>query len=290
MFNEMLEIFILYFGLIVLLIASYFDFKSREIPDYLSYSFIFLMSIFRLLQAWILKDNQILITSITWFGIFFVIGYLLYRFRMWGGGDAKLLMGCGLYFSSLPNLFGVVYFPNLPLTFLSNLLIGGSIYTILYSFFVIDKKKLFSELKRGLVHKMFRMIITLSIILIILFVLVNNNLVQALSLTLGIIMPISYILLLYAKIVEKEIMIKIIPLSKITEGDWLAEDIVVKGKYICGTKEPEITKKYIEKLKKLGVKKVQVKYGFPFVPSFFIGTVLSFTVGNLLIVIMQGYI
>ena len=77
-------------------------------------------------------------------------------------------------------------------------------------------------------------------------------------------------------------MYKYISVDKLTEGDWVAEDIIVKGKLICSKKDLELTKEQISKLRKLKIKNVFVKEGIPFVPSFLIGLLITLIWGNLL--------
>ena len=70
-------------------------------------------------------------------------------------------------------------------------------------------------------------------------------------------------------------MKKYYPIPKLTEGDWIAEDVKVNGKIICSPKDLGISKEQIKKLKHHNIKKVLVKEGIPFVPSFLIAFVVT---------------
>ena len=74
-------------------------------------------------------------------------------------------------------------------------------------------------------------------------------------------------------------MVKLISPEKLTEGDWIVEDIYYKNKRITGPKDLGISKKNIEKLIKLKqqgkINKIKVKYGIPFVPSFLIALIYT---------------
>jgi hypothetical protein len=76
-----------------------------------------------------------------------------------------------------------------------------------------------------------------------------------------------------------------IPVEKLTEGDWIVKDVIVGGKRICGPKDLGISKPQIEvllKLKQKGkIRKILVKEGMPFVPVFLISFVISLIWGNI---------
>jgi len=82
-------------------------------------------------------------------------------------------------------------------------------------------------------------------------------------------------------------MIKLVNPKELTEGDWIAKDILVKGKYIAGPKDLGIEKKQIKELirlyQKRKIKKVLMKIGIPFVPSFFIAYIITLAYGNLVL-------
>ncbi|MEK6962778.1 MAG: hypothetical protein AABX70_00005, partial [Nanoarchaeota archaeon] len=86
---------------------------------------------------------------------------------------------------------------------------------------------------------------------------------------------IGYYLVLAMKVLEKTCLIKELPVSKLTEGDWIFKDVRVQGKRICGPKDLGISFKQIAQLKKWRVKQVWVKEGIPFVPSFFFAYILT---------------
>ena len=79
-------------------------------------------------------------------------------------------------------------------------------------------------------------------------------------------------------------MLKYVLPKQLTEGDWIAKDVKVDGKYITGPKDLGIEKKQIRRLvsfyKKNKVKKILIKEGIPFVPNFFIAYVVTLIFGN----------
>jgi len=75
------------------------------------------------------------------------------------------------------------------------------------------------------------------------------------------------------RIIEKIALIKKIKTEELTEGDWVINSLNKKNNKKMKINKTGITKEEIEKLKKLGIKKVIIKQGIPFVPSFLIGYV-----------------
>ncbi len=110
----------------------------------------------------------------------------------------------------------------------------------------------------------------------------------ALSIMVVAVYSMTYLIPL-VKAVEEIAMIRLVEPEKLTEGDWIVNEIKIGGKYITGPKDLGIEKKKIReliRLKKLGkIKKVKVKYGIPFVPSFLMG--LSYTMWTDSIILLQ---
>jgi hypothetical protein len=98
-------------------------------------------------------------------------------------------------------------------------------------------------------------------------------------LALLIILPATFYLWIYIKVIEKVAMLKYVTPSELTEGDWIAKEVKVNGKLICGPRDLGIEKEQIAKLKQFyrkgKVKKVLVKYGIPFVPSFLLALIAT---------------
>lgn len=132
-----LDVVLSVIALIVLFIASFCDWKTREVPDWLNYGLIFaalgIRSIFSIKLGW-----NILLSGALGFLVFFLIAMLFYRLRQWGGGDSKLLMGMGAVIGiSLP-------FDSSSLSllwFFFSLLFLGSIYGLCWMFYVAIKEK-----------------------------------------------------------------------------------------------------------------------------------------------------
>ena len=78
-------------------------------------------------------------------------------------------------------------------------------------------------------------------------------------------------------------MTKRISLDKLTEGDWVIKDIYYKGKLIYNKNNPGVTNLDIKLFEKIKLKKVWIKEGIPFIPSFLVALIISLIFGNLLL-------
>src|SRR3989344_6535920 len=133
----MLEIILPVITIAALLIASYSDLRTREVPDLVSYGLIFAALSLRLIYSLIERDWNYLFSGIFGLGAFFTLAFVLYKAHQWGGGDSKLLMGVGAVIGiTLP--FDRSSW-NLLLFFLS-LLFLGAIYGIFWMVYIAITK------------------------------------------------------------------------------------------------------------------------------------------------------
>ena len=128
------------------------------------------------------------------------------------------------------------------------------------------------------------------IILILLAFIVDDKFVRLMLFYLAAISLITFYIWIAIKAVENACMLKYVKPQQLTEGDWIAKDIKIDGKYITGPKDLGIEKKKINKLialyNKRKVKKILIKEGIPFVPSFFVAYVITLIYGNLVFLIV----
>jgi len=273
-------------SLIVLLVGSVTDLKTREVPDWVNYGLISAGIGLNLLFSAIYQTPSFIINSILGLIIFFGIAYLMFYTGQWGGGDSKMIMGLGAmiginiaYFSS-EFLFG----------FLINVLFAGAIYGLLWSFYLAykNRQKFRKEFKKVLSQKKSEkikwVILALAVLSIISFLIIKINYIKILILSFAFLILTTFYLWAFVRAIEKSSMYKLIEPSKLTEGDWIVKDIYYNREYITGPKDLGIEKKQIRKLtelyskKKLG--KILIKEGIPFVPSFLIAFIITFLFGN----------
>jgi len=271
----LIELFLIIITIIFLILASISDLKTREVPDYLSHSLIAIAAIFIILKAITSNNYNIILNSAIIFIIFLIISLVMYYTKQWGGGDSKILMALGIVFYTYPESLLNYFSPNLtipfPLILIINILIFGSIYGIIYSIIILNKSK---KKFRPKINKLFLIPPIILIILSFLF----QDIIKILILLLALLALIYPYLISYVRFIEKNCMLKLIPINKLTEGDWIAQDI----KNIYNQKSIGVTKKQIELIKKLKIKTILVKYGIPFIPSFLIAVIISLIFGNII--------
>jgi Flp pilus assembly protein protease CpaA len=251
------------FTFIVLAIASIADLKTREVQDYLSYGLIFSAIGIRLIYG--VFDWHVIVSGLFGVGVMYLLALLFYYTGQWGGGDSKLLIGMGAVIGiSYPfNLssFAVLYYMLLVLAIGA---IYGVIYLIVISIlnwgkFVAMFKKEFKDNIRIVKLVLFFSLAFLIAGLFFKFLMVL------------VIFPIGfYLLYLFVISVENSCFIVDTKISRVTEGDWLYEDVRLKGRRLMSKRTME--REDLLKLKKLAkihnFDKVKIRIGIPFVPSF----------------------
>ena len=276
-----MDIFILIIALIVLVIASIFDLKTREVPDLLNYGLIVFAFLLRVFLSLLEHSFSPLINGFVGFIIFLALALLLFYTGQMGGGDSKLLMGIGL-------LVGIPLAPKIPFlaNFLINSLFAGAIYAFIWSFVlgVKNHKKVHKKIKEYRREKT-NLIIKTAIFAMVFFSILmffqKNVLLTFMVVSVTAIAIIMFYLIIFLKAVQETCFIKRMKPEKITLGDWVYEDIKYKGKLIISKKNLGVDEKQLRLLKKRG-KSVLVKYGIPFVPSFLLGFVITVLGFNLL--------
>ena len=271
---------------IALLIGSITDLKTREVPDWINYGLIISGLGLNLLFSAVHSDPSFIINSIIGLAIFFGIAYIMFYAGQWGGGDSKMIMGLGA-------MIGIdVSFqePQFLLGFFVNTLFIGAIYGLFWSIYLAAKnrKKFFMEFRKTLLEKNIarfkKFMIAILALLSVAFFLINEPYIKILILSLAFLALTTFYMWIFVKAIEKSAMYRLVHPNKLTEGDWIVNDVYVKGRYITGPKDLGIGKSQIRKLvefyKKGKVKKILIKEGIPFVPSFLIAFAVTLIFGN----------
>ena len=273
-------------AIIALIIASITDIKTREVPDWLNYSLIILGVSIHGIYSLIFNNPTYIFSSLMGLSSFFIIAWVMFKTGQWGGGDSKMLMAIGA-------LVGLTLsVNNFLLGFFINALLVGAIYGVIWGFVLIIKNKKRFEKKLKIILKkrkikLAKKIVNITILIPFLFLLINYSIpVLILSIVLSSIIYIFFITIIFSKAIEESFMYKFIPPSKLTEGDWIANNINVKGKLICGPKDLGINTQQIKKLIQLKVKEVKIKEGIPFIPPFLISFILTLFVGNIFLLVV----
>lgn len=249
-------------------IGVFTDLKTREVPDYVNYFYITSAAIIRVIWAIEQKNAKTLILDICVFGAATVFGILMYKFKYWGGGDTKMLMGAAIALGWLPK-------ERLPFFafFIINFFVLGALWGILGSaFLAIKHKDQFGKKLREQKQNLTKYLTASTVMLATSYFFLNKGLFTFLLAFL----PGMSFLAVFLKAVENSCFYKEISPKKLTEGDWVCQKITKGEKIIYDPKKHVcVSKKQIEQIKKLGLGTVKIKEGIPFVPSFLFALVAT---------------
>jgi len=279
-------------SIIWLIIASINDLKTREVPDWLSYSLIALGASFIIIDSLIKKDVYLFLMSLVGFAVFFIIANVMYYTRQWGGGDAKLLMGLGIIYATYPKELISIFNPNLTvLPFLAviliNIVLVGVIYGLIWSvsLAVKNKDKFYKSFKNIMEkHKKIRYIVVIATLILLSSSFFITYDIRILIIIFAALLFFLFYLSMFIKAVESACMFKKISVDNLTEGDWVVNKIVVDGKLLYSPKGTGIEKEDIINLKKFknSIGDIIIKEGIPFVPTFLMGIIVSLLFGNII--------
>jgi len=257
---------------VVLLVCSLIDLKTREVPDWVSHLLIFFGISVGITSSVISMTWQPFISMVGGLVAGLIIALFMFYAGQWGGGDSKLIIGVGTIVGFWVGNYAL-------LTFIANLFLIGAVYGLVWSAgLAIKHRKEFwpAFLKFIRQPKMVTLRVFVLLIILLTFVFTLFFWESRLKLVLlGVIAAVYvfFYLLIFVKVLEKSVMTRRIDIKKLTEGDWIAEEVVVGKKKICGPKDLGVTLEQLKLLQKLRrqnkIKTVLMKSGIPFVPSFF---------------------
>jgi Flp pilus assembly protein protease CpaA len=264
-----IDYLIFIFVLLVLLLASIKDFKNREVPDSISYILIFgglLLSLAYSISYNTISNLVYIPLSVL---LLFGFSYFMYVLGQWGGGDVKLMLGLSFVFSSI-NLFSDKSFVALFI----NILLFGGVYGLLSTIFLGLVK--IKELKRYFQRYDLPFFIASAAAVIISVFIVPFPINIFIAVGVFMIFSIRFVFL-----VANNLMYIQESVSKLTEGDWLAESPKdADGKKVVPERNTGLTKADILKLKEKDIKSVTIKIGLPFVPGIFFAVLITILLGN----------
>ncbi|MAG15865.1 hypothetical protein CMO88_02285 [Candidatus Woesearchaeota archaeon] len=283
---------IIVIALAVLAAGSYTDIKKREVPDWLNYGLMVFGLGTNLLLSIVFWTWTYIAYSITGMLAFFAIAYVMFYTGQWGGGDSKMLIGLGAVFGLPLSLTSPYLNSNsFLISFWFNLLLAGVIYAFLWSIIIAvrNRKKFVKEAKIRLNKnvKTRRTLLLIATMIFLASLVVDDYLTKLLLATFASLSILMIYMSVFSKSVEKVGMLKLVKPEVLTEGDWIAKNISSGKKIIAGPKDLGISKKQIKQLNKLysqkKIKKVLIKVGIPFVPSFLVAFIVTIFYGNILL-------
>jgi Flp pilus assembly protein protease CpaA len=280
----------LFIGLAALLVASWCDIRTREVPDWISFS----LMTFAVGNATIISlytNNYLfIINSVIGLAIGVGIGFFMFYTGQWGGGDSKLIMGL-LALIGLNIKESLLSNSNLMVVFIINILLVGAFYGIIYS--LVKAILNFKECKKAAQEKLKAKPLLITRIIIIIMVLgslaylvLSPSFDSAMIFGMCAFAFVLFYLWVVISCVEKTCMIKEVDVGSLTEGDWIVNPIMKNKKIILKPTKTGITREEIALLKKNSIRKATIKIGIPFVPSFLLAYIITFLVGNWLVLVL----
>lgn len=284
----MFELFSLITAFIGSSLAAAWDLKTTEIPDEIPYIMVMVALFLFGVQSFITWSYwPILLSVVTGLGLL-GFGFMMYYLGQWGGGDAKILSAIGFLLPELKEFVPTLLFP-FPVSYLFNVFLIGAAYLLIYAFALalIKRKVIFKFVKD--IKASSKVIVFGSIVLFVLFFLLNWFLVNYFQLGFSLsfiltnsILPLIatmglFILWKFAKTVENVGFKKRISISKLRIGDVLVTNRLWEG----------ITKKELKKIKRSKRKFVWIKSGVRFAPSFVFALIFTLYFGDGLLLFMR---
>jgi len=260
----MLIIFLAVLALVWIIFAVVSDLRTKEIPNWLSFSLIIFALGIRLFYS-IFNDMNFsfFIQGVFGLAVFFVLANLLYYVKFFAGGDAKLMIALG---PILPFSTGFLSNTNLFSTFFFIFLMTGAAYGLIMVFRLSIKR--FSKIKREFSKQIKLNKKKIIISLIFGIILMLSGYWYSSLFIFGIWIFLMPYLLIYAKSVDECCMVERIQTSKLTEGDWLYGDIK-SGRDVVKAKWEGLSMKEIKLLRKRH-RFVTIRTGIQFSPVFLI--------------------
>jgi len=264
----MLEvIFLSILALIWLSVATIQDLKKRMVYNWISFSLIVFALGFRFFYSLFNNNFSFFYEGLIGLGIFFILGNLLYYGKMFAGGDAKLMIALG---AILPFSQDLLVNIKLFVLFFIIFLFSGGIYGFFWSIFLpfTNIKKFKKEFKKQFSKnkKIIFLLITFSVILL------AFGFFENIFFYLGLLFFIFPYLYIHAKTVDEFCLVKDIKTKNLEEGDWLYKDIKIGNKIIKASWHG-LNKEEIKTIRG-SLKKIKIREGIPFVPSFLISFVV----------------
>ena len=266
---------------IALVIGTYTDFKTREVPDWLNYGLIFVGFGLRIIFTVVYQDWSYIVHGLLGFGAFLILALVMFYAGQWGGGDSKMVMGLGMLLGLELSIGAFL------IGFLINIFIFGALFGLVFSIYlaIIHFRQFAKEFNRRFAEKTKeKWFVWISTLVLLIASLLVPSVVKASVIVLAGMILLSFYMFIYLKSVEQAAMIRWVSPAKLTEGDWVVQNIIIGGKRICGPKDLGLEMKQIKKLialkKKGKIKKILIKYGIPFVPSFLISFLVTYFCGN----------
>jgi hypothetical protein len=261
------NLFLIILAIVWIVGAILQDLRRREVDNIWNFSLIGFALAYRFSVMAYNGDYWFFINGLIGLLIFFILGNVFYYSRLFAGGDAKLLISLG---TILPLSYNWILNFEIFGIFILGFLITGSLYVLIWAIFLMFFN--LGKFKKEFIKqwKTYEKIFLIFFLIVILFIFVIFILGQEFLIILGLVVLLFPILFVFAKSIEESCMVKAISPYDLTEGEWLYKDIRVGTQKISANWEG-VSKEELRQIKKNYKRKVLIKQGIPFTPSFLFG-------------------
>lgn len=258
-------IFLFSLAFLFTLFASIQDLKSREVANWLNFSLIAFALAFRAFFAIQNHELNFFLLGLCGLAIFVALAYAFYYGKIFAGGDAKLLMAFGIIlpYKSYSDLI------QTSVLFIFLLLLVGAVYSLLYSLIIVTKNKSKFKSEFSKVFSKNKSLVLLTTVLSIILFLLSFLSFLLIPFALLLLTPLLFA---YTKSLEK-CMLVLTHYSKLTEGDWIENDIKLSRNLTVKKTVHGLSSKDLIHLRKYK-KSIIVKQGIPFVPAFLFALII----------------
>lgn len=294
-----MEIILLSLALFISAFGTYTDFRWREVPDWANFAGIILGMGLSVLAAVLHWDIGPIFYSTGGLIFGWFLGTIMFYTGQWGGGDSKMLMALGslLGFSpKIDNLFVNYWLNEFFIGFLLWVCLIGGIYGLIWcGVLAMQSRKSFKHSffllwRESWVRQAKYLTLLAAGIGFVFFFVFEDVVFKMLFAVSTAAVVFLFCALVLTKVVELSCMIRRVSPKTVTAGDWIAQDVIFKGKRICGPKDLGISKTQLAELQLLcrqkKVKSVLLKVGIPFVPCFFLALTAMLLWGNPLLFLL----
>lgn len=269
------NLFLIVLGLIWIIGAIVQDLRRREVDNLWNFSLIGFALFYRLAVSVFSGNYWFFFNGVLGFLIFLFLGNLFYYSRLFAGGDTKLIIALG---SILPLSYSWIINLKIFFLFIVLFLISGSIYVLIWAFVLVFRNWEKFEKEFILSFKKYRKMFFISFILVLIWFVLVFFISEFRFVLLGLVILLFPILFVFSKAVEESCMVRVMSPKELSEGEWLYRDIVVAGKKIRASWDG-ISKSELRWIRRHSKRKVLVKVGVPFTPSFLFAFVLLLVFG-----------
>ncbi len=280
-----------------LVVSSLEDLKTGEIPERYSFGLGAVVVVIAAAGAWAYRDVMILLEPLALGILYFAVGYVLYFFGQWGGGDVKLTASLGVVFGYLDAIgypWPAATFLPYQATYFINLAVLATPYVIVYTLLMgFEQPRLFAKFGNTLRRRP-RLVLLIGASFVPLLTAMHTEAYVLAQIYLFI--PLLVVASIYMKVVEAEAMQKRIPVADLREGDIVAEDVVGADEVLARKREIEgVTQEQVDKIQALAAQgrlpdQVTVKWGVKFAPVLLFSFVATYWTGNLVEVLVTALV